>query len=357
MSRDLKESHASCRLQFSYFNAEFLAAMHCGSDPTFDERSSKMFQKAIGIMHQLYASLESHRQAAYSRIRKGVNAVDRLLYSFDDSGFRDEKIDVSVLIERLMQTSSLRPKFKFDDIVAMCLSTNAQKDLLSCNSLLPPKLCARLIEGTAAVMMHAVRLGQIIKCLSSTVRLIDDLVLFAAGRICARFRKEKLVIVKDMLILNAFSPFLVQLQLQSNSSFADLLRSPEIGSPFSNSSPVYDDCLSSNQHSGGYDDQQASDRRPLVRSSANALARRQSLRSILKRQTSVDSPKGKQFNHVEIQLKNLENAAVGLASLLMEGRDYSVASLSRIQSQVSGQAHDEDCSSVDIFDPRYLVLE
>jgi hypothetical protein len=279
------------------------------------------------------------------------------LFSFDDSGFGDGKSELSILTERLARTSSRRPEFNFDDLVAICLSTSSLSDLSACNAFLPTLLCPRLIEATAAVMMHAVRLGHIIRCLSSTVRLIDDLLLFASERICARYRKSKLVTVKDLLISKSFSPCLVQGELSTDSftsgSFPrsdDRLHSSESYDDQTFSAKANSDFVGhepTSQHKTGWEV-----------SPRSTHARSRSLRSTVKKQTSVETPKRKQFSHINIQLKTIGNSAASLAGLLMDGRDYSVFSLHRIRSQVFDQGEDTaDLSSLEVFDPRFLVVE
>jgi hypothetical protein len=212
-----------------------------------------------------------------------------------------------------------------------------------------------LIEATAAVMMHAVRLGHIIRCLSSTVRLIDDLLLFASERICARYRKTKLVTVKDMLISKSFSPCLVQGELSTDSFTGSFTRSDDR----LHSSESYDDQTFSAQANSDFvgDEPTSQHKTGWEVSSRNTLARSRSLRSTVQKQTSVETPKRKQFSHINIQLKTIGNSAASLASLLMDGRDYSVFSLHRIRSQVSDQGEDTDLSSLEVFDPRFLVVE
>jgi hypothetical protein len=301
MATDLRGSSSSSKFQIFVMGPEFLTAMYCKSDSSFDVDSSLLFQKAISKLHDLHACLSRHRQSTHTRVHQGVKAVNRLLYSFDD-----RKSDICVLKERLARTASLRPEFKFDDVVAICLSTFSVADLSTCNSMLSPELGARLVEATAAVMMHAVRLGHIIRCLSSTVRLIDDLVIFASERICARYRHTHLVAVKDLLFSKKFSPVLVQHHLSSDVPPSDRL--PSSG------------------------DQQSSSE-------------------------LLDTSKNTQFSHFDFQLKTIDNAATSLAHLLMEGRDYSVSSLRRIRSQISPSEKDMDSSSAYAFDPRFLAVE
>ncbi len=357
MATDLKGSSSSSKFQLCVIGPDFLAAMYCKSDSSFDRDSSLLFQKAISKLHDLHACLERHRQSTHTRVRQGVKAVNRLLYSFDHTGgdYSKSDLDLFVLKERLARTASLRPEFKFDDVVAICLSTCSFADLSTCNSVLSPELGARLVEATAAVMMHAVRLGHIIRCLSSTIRLIDDLVLFASERICARYPHVNLVDVKDLLISNTFSPVSVQDHLSSILPPSDRL--PSSGDQQS-SSELNDDHTFSHQSNSDVDDQPTSEQRTFLdRRPSYAIARNRSLRSIVKRQTSFDTSKSKQFSHFEIQLKTIDNSATSLANLLMEGRDYSVSSLLRIRSQVSPSEKDTDCSSAYAFDPRFLAVE
>lgn len=356
MSNDLRRSNTSSKFQFSDIGPDFQEAMVCESEPSFDESSSKRFQTAISKLHELYACLEKHRQSTLSRVRRGVNAVNRLLYSFEDSGFGDGISDLSVLTERLARSSSMRPEFKFDDLVAICLSTSSPSDLRACNGTLPPLLCTQLIQATAAIMMHAVRLGHIIRCLSSTVRLIDDLVLFASERICARYRKTKLASVRDLLILKSFSPCLVQECLSSDSVSSD--RFSSLDDRLQSEDSYDDQTFSARSNSDFVDDEAPSEhntRREMH--PCNAVARSRSLRITQKKLTSVETPKRKRFGQINVQLKNIDNSAASLATLLMEGRDYSVSSLLRIRSQILHQAEDIDSSSLEFLDPRFLVVE
>lgn len=353
MAEDLKCSEKSDKLNFSSIGPDFFSAMQ-SHGTSFDAASSALFQNAISKLHELHACLEKHRQSTRMRVRQGVNAINRLLYSFDGSEFVDGKSQISVLTERLAQTASLRPQFKFDDIIAICLSTNAHVDLTACNAMLFPLLRTRLIDATAAVMMHAVKLGHIIRCLGSTIRLIDDLVMFATGRICACHRKTKMIVVKDLLISKAFSPLLVQHHLRSSYPSDSFFSDSPSSDAQKSSSDMSDEQHSSRAFSSDVvDDELTSE--PKTGRSPSAFARTSSLRSIMNRQTSVE--KSTKFSQIEIQLKTIESSAATLASLLMEGRDYSVNSLRRIRSKISPQPEDMHASSADDFDPRFLVVE
>jgi hypothetical protein len=353
MAEDLKFSERSDKVNLSSIGPDFFSSMKFHG-MSFDAASSELFQKTISRLHELHACLEKHRQSTRIRVRQGVNAINRLLYSFDGSEFVDGKSHISVLTERLAQTASLRPQFKFDDMVAICLSTNAHEDLVRFNSMLFPLLRTRLIDATAAVMMHAVKLGHIIRCLGSIIRLIDDLVMFATGRICACHRQTKMIVVKDLLISKAFSPLLVQNDLRSSNSSDSCFSDSPSSDALKFSSDMSDEQHSSRASSSGVVDYEHASE-PKTGRSPSAFARKSSLRSIMNRQTSVD--KSAKFSHIEIQLKTIENSAATLASLLMEGRDYSVNSLRRIRSRVLPQQEDLHASSADDFDPRFLVVE
>jgi hypothetical protein len=326
--------------QFVDIGPDFLEAMNFKSDPNSMMHSSKLFREFTSKLHKLYASLEKHRKLTHSRVQRGVSAINHLLYSFDESGFRDGSYAMSVLTERLMVTASLRPKFKFDDVIAICLSTNSVEDLRSCNSTLTPQICAHLIHCAAAVMLHAVRLGHILRCLHSTVRLIDDFVVFACEQICSMHPKSKLklVDVKNILILNDFYPHLVHPIL------TDEAPTPTSRKSSDDNQPSVEESLCS----------QFEPQTPKTPKTPNSTACRWSLRGIQRRQTSVQRT---QHSHIQAILINFENSAAHLAALLTEGRDYSCSFLRRARCLVSDQHVGDDEPQQGSFDPRFLVVE
>jgi hypothetical protein len=178
--------------------------------------------------------------------------------------------------------------------------------------------------------------------------------MFATGRICACHRKTKMIVVKDLLISKAFSPLLVQHHLRSSYPSDSFFSDSPSSDAQKSSSDMSDEQHSSRAFSSDVvDDELTSE--PKTGRSPSAFARTSSLRSIMNRQTSVE--KSTKFSQIEIQLKTIESSAATLASLLMEGRDYSVNSLRRIRSKISPQPEDMHASSADDFDPRFLVVE
>jgi hypothetical protein len=337
---DLQQNQEAMRFTLSCLDA-FDAHERQMRSLKFDSKSDALFKEAVSKLCQLHASLEKHRLDTRAMVTKGVNAINHLLHSFDAQGSIDQ-----VQKERLIRAAGLRPTFKFDDLVAICLSSNANEDLLSSNPNLTHEMCSLLIQATSSIMFLSVRLGHIIRCLNQTFYLIDDVVLYASQRIRAFSGENKLLMIRDMLISHSFSPLAVQKGLDQESAVlspSDDVESARCGNAYVSDgtfSPTSDTPLS--VPSPG-------------RSADNAAAKTRTLSDLLKRHTSSGSHTRRNHHRlVNLQWNNICNASSTLAAMLEVKRDYSSLALIGIRSKVHPQ---DGVRKLDGFDPRFLVIE